>query len=75
MLRNLEKMAALRNISEASKKLFTVDEVAAFFQGQTSATYKETSDSDSDDDILPNNRETNTITASVAEGTRVRRNL
>ena len=69
MLRNLEKMAALRNISQASQKIFTVEEVAAFFQGQTSAHHEETSDSDSDSDIFPNNSDTKTITAPVAEGT------
>ena len=71
----LRKIAVLRNISEASKKIFTADEVAAFFQGQTSATHAETRDSDSNGNIFLNNCETNTITAPVAEGTQVQLNL
>lgn len=62
-------MAALRKISQTSKKIFTGDEVAAFFVSQTTESYDETSDSDSNDDIFYESLETIAVATVGVEGT------
>jgi hypothetical protein len=68
-------MAALRKVSQASKKNFTGDEVAAFFLSQTTDIDDQTSDSDSDDDSFYMREDTRTITTLRSKGTQFDRSV
>ena len=66
-----EKMAALRKKTESTKRIYSGDEVVAFFSCQIDKTGNEMSDSDSEASIFDGNHDLCSVASSTSEGSSI----